>query len=222
MKPLHCTLSIWSFSFPKVQAKSILWRSFIYRIKLLEDWMTSTFNSVKKCKKMLKNQHLLPLIFNLAVELCACNEKNQSREWFALSIIYNTAKFRIQYLCGLYTALEVARRARGNLFNSWMLKFLHHTQLHLGFKNIQEHNYPNKKYTLQTLFWYLFTWPCCFVVPIFLIKSSFFTILFCFFSQRHYSQKVLDKMTVLYLCFSDLCNQQHSKIVAYCDICTYC
>ena len=49
-----------------------------------------------------------PYFQSCYIEQCACNENNKSRERFALSTIYDAAKFRVQYFCGLYTTVEVA------------------------------------------------------------------------------------------------------------------
>ena len=117
------------------------------------------------------------------------------------------------------TAVEIAILAKGYLI--WFLKF-HHTQLHLGFKNIQEQltwQTTNVHYKLSVL---IFLHLAMVFYHTNLFKQYFSTGLSCFFSQWHYPQKVLDKMIVSYLCFSYLGNQQHSKIVACCNICTYC
>ena len=83
--------------------------------------MASTFNNVKKCKNVtnVKKSAFAPSYWQSCyIEPCAYNEDNKSREIFTLSTIYDAAKLRNQYLCGLYTAVEVATLARGTSFDS--------------------------------------------------------------------------------------------------------
>ena len=94
-------------------------------------WRLHDLN-VKLCWKI---KICYPVILNLATYSWTYNKDNKSWEIFALSTIYDAANFRIQYFCGSYTAVEVARLAKG--YPIWLLKF-QHIQLHLGFKNIQE------------------------------------------------------------------------------------
>ena len=128
------------------------------------------------------------LIFNLATYSWAYNKDNKSWERFALSTIYGAANFRIQYLCGLYTAVEVVRLAKGYLI--WFLKF-QHIQLHLGFKNIQEQLTWQEMCTTNSVL-ILVHLAMLFYHPS-LFDQSFSTSL-SFFSQWHCSQKVLGEM----------------------------
>ena len=74
--------------------------------------------NVKMLKNVKKSAFAPPYFQSSYIELCAYNENNKYWERFALRTIYDAANVRIQYLCGLYTAVEVARLARDTLFHS--------------------------------------------------------------------------------------------------------
>ena len=80
---------------------------------------STMLKNVKNVKKNVKKSAFaFPYFQSCYIELCAYNENNKSGERFVLSTIYGAANFRIQYICGLHTAVEVGRLVRGTVFDS--------------------------------------------------------------------------------------------------------